>query len=160
MTSFQSRTLLGTDLAAAYAAMVDAAVTTQKYEALGNSGVEVEATQTDGGHRIHSRRTVSIDLPGFMTKILSPSNVYDQVDSWIPVDGGHDGRFEISVQGAPVHLKGAMTLRTTADGVEYVVKGDVRVSVPLVGGMAGKFAADQAAKVSAQEGEFLKVRLG
>jgi hypothetical protein len=160
MATFHTRTLLATDLATAYAAMVDPAVTAQKYESLGNTDVHVETTDGDPGHRIHARRKVVVELPGFVAKILSPNNVYDQVDTWRPGSSGHDGQFEITVNGAPVHLVGTMTLREVAGGVDYVVDGEVKVSVPLVGGMAGSFAADQAAKVSAEEGRFLKERLG
>jgi len=160
MARFHTSTLLATDLAAAYDAMVDAAVTAEKYRSLGNAAVAVETTDEGGGHRIHARRRVTLDLPGFMAKIMSPSNVYDQVDIWTPTTGGHDGRFEITVEGAPVHVHGTMRLRETADGIDYVVDGEVKVSVPLVGGMAGGFAAEQAGKVAAHEGEFLKSRLG
>lgn len=160
MAKFHAQTLLATDLATAYDAMVDAAVTKQKYESLGNTDVDVETTDEGAGHRIHARRKVSLDLPGFMTKILSPTNVYDQVDIWTPASGGHDGRFEINVEGAPVHVRGTMSLREVADGVDYGVNGEVKVSVPLVGGMAGNFAAGQAGTVAAEEGQFLKNRLG
>jgi len=40
--------------------------------------------------------------------------------------------------------------------VEYAVDGEVKVTVPFVGGMAGGFAADQATKVATEEGAFLK----
>jgi len=159
MTKFHTKTLLTTDLVKAYDTMVDEAVTAQKYESLGNTDVAVETTEQAAGHRIHARRKVALELPGFMTKIMSPTNVYDQIDIWSPVAGGHDGTFEIKVEGAPVHLKGSMTLRETPGGVEYAVDGEVKVSVPLIGGMAGGFAADQATKVSAAEGEFLQSRL-
>ncbi len=159
MAKFHTQTLLPADLAKAYDAMVDEAVTTQKYESLGNSDVHVETTEEAAGHRIHARRKVSVDLPGFMTKILSPSSVYDQVDVWNPAAGGHDGRFEIKVEGAPVHILGTMSLREVSGGVDYVVDGEVKVKVPFVGAMAGGFAADQAGKVSAEEGQFLKNRL-
>ena len=158
MTKFHTTTLLSTDLAAAYDALIDEAVTAQKYESLGNTEVTVEATEQAAGHRIHARRKVALDLPGFMTKIMSPTNVYDQVDVWTPAAGGHDGTFEIKVEGAPVHLKGSMTLREVPGGVEYAVDGDVKVTVPFVGGMAGGFAADQATKVATEEGAFLKSR--
>jgi hypothetical protein len=91
-----------------------------------------------------------------MTKLMSPSNLYDQVDTWSPGPDGHDGRFEITVEGAPVHVRGTMTLREVAGGVDYVVDGEVKVSVPFVGGMASGFAADQAGRVAVQEGQFLK----
>ena len=159
MTKFHTKTLLTTDLVKVYDAMVDEAVTAQKYESLGNTDVSVETTEQAAGHRIHARRKVALELPGFMTKIMSPTNVYDQVDIWTPVAGGYDGTFEIKVEGAPVHLKGSMTLRETPGGVEYAVDGEVKVTVPFVGGMAGGFAADQATKVSAAEGEFLQSRL-
>ena len=84
MTKFHTTTLLATDLAKAYEGMVDEAVTAQKYESLGNTEVTVETTEQAAGHRIHARRKVALDLPVFMTKIMSPTNVYDQVDVWTP----------------------------------------------------------------------------
>ncbi len=159
MTKFHTETLLATDMVKAYDAMVDQAVTAQKYESLGNTDVTVDITEQAAGHRIHARRKVALDLPGFMTKIMSPTNVYDQVDVWTPAADGHDGTFEIKVEGAPVHLKGSMTLREAPGGVQYTVDGEVKVTVPFVGGMAGGFAAEQATKVSTQEGAFLQDRL-
>ena len=156
MAKFHARTLLTTDLASAYAAMVDQALTIRKYESLGNTEVQVDITQGGPGCRIHARRRVSVDLPGFMTKLMSPTNMNDQVDTWSPGSDGHDGRFEITVEGAPVHVSGTMSLREVAGGVIYVVDGEVKVSIPFVGGMAGGFAAEQAGKVAAQEGRFLK----
>src|SRR6478609_11566682 len=156
MAKFHARTLLPTDMASAYAAMVDQALTIRKYESLGHTDVQVEIAEHDPGCRIHARRRVSVDLPGFMAKLMSPTNMYDQVDAWTPGSGGHDGRFEITVEGAPVHVSGTMSLREAAGGVDYVVDGEVKVSIPFVGGMASGFAAEQAGKVAAQEGRFLK----
>src|SRR6478752_3208368 len=156
MAKFHAQTLLPTDVASAYAAMVDQALTIRKYESLGNTDVQVEIFEHDPGCRIHARRKVSVDLPGFMAKLMSPTNMYDQVDLWTPAPGGYDGRFEITVEGAPVHVNGTMTLREVADGVSYVVDGEVKVSIPFVGGMAAGFAAEQAGKVAAEEGAFLK----
>lgn len=160
MAKFHAQTLLATDLATAYAAMADPVLTTEKYESLGNTDIHVDSAQEGPGNHIHVRRRVSVDLPGFMAKIMSPNNMYDQVDTWTPGSGGHEGRFEITVEGAPVHVRGTMGLREVADGVEYVVDGEVKVSIPFVGGMASGFAAEQAGKVAAQEGQFLKNLLG
>ncbi len=160
MAKFHAETLLTTDLASAYAAMVDQALTIRKYESLGNTEVQVDITEQAPGCRIHARRRVSVDLPGFMTRLMSPSNMYDQVDTWSPGPDGHDGRFEITVEGAPIHVSGTMSLREVAGGVDYVVDGEVKVSIPFVGGMASGFAAEQAGKVAAQEGRFLKDLLG
>ena len=160
MAKFHVETILRADLAAAHAAMVDQALTVQKYESLGNTEVQVDITEQDRGCRIHARRRVSVDLPGFMAKVMSPTNMYDQVDTWTPGPGGHDGRFEITVEGAPVQVSGTMSLREAAGGVDYVVDGAVKVSIPFVGGMASGFAAEQAGKVAAQEGQFLKELLG
>ncbi len=156
MAKFHARTLLMTDLATAYTAMVDQALTIRKYTSLGNTDVQVDITEQDPGCRIHARRRVSVDLPRFMTKLQSPTNMYDQVDTWKPGFGGHDGCFEITVEGAPIHVSGTMSLREVTGGVDYVVDGEVKVSIPFVGGMAGGFAAEQAGKVAAQEGRFLK----
>jgi hypothetical protein len=156
MAKFHVETILRADLAAAHAAMVDPATTTEKYESLGNTEVSVDCGEDGDGIRIHARRRVSVDLPGFMAKVMSPTNMYDQVDLWTPAPGGYDGRFQITVEGAPVHVNGTMTLREVADGVSYVVDGEVKVSIPFVGGMAAGFAAEQAGKVAAEEGAFLK----
>jgi hypothetical protein len=160
MARFHVETILPADLETAYAAMVDPARTTEKYQSLGNTEVTVESGADGQGIRIHARRRVSVELPGFMTKVMSPSNMYDQVDRWVPADDGYDGRFEITVEGAPVHVGGTMRLREVADGVSYVVDGEVRVSIPFIGGMAAGFAAEQAGKVAAEEGSFLKHLLG
>lgn len=160
MAKFHVETVLAADAAQAYAAMADPATTIEKYKSLGNTEVSVECRDDGPGTRIHARRRVSVDLPGFMAKVMAPTNMYDQVDEWSPAVGGYDGRFEITVEGAPVHLNGTMTLRDSADSVRYVVDGEVKVSIPFVGGMAAGFAAEQAGKVATEEGAFLKRLLG
>ncbi len=160
MARFHVETALTADMGTVWAAMVDPARTQEKYESLGNTEVSVESHDDGRGALIHARRRVSVDLPGFMTKVMSPSNMYDQVDRWTPAGGGYDGRFEITVEGAPVHVTGTMALREVPDGVTYAVDGEVKVSIPFIGGMAAGFAAEQAGKVAAEEGSFLKRLLG
>ena len=122
-------------LADVLAMLRDEAATIAKYESMGHRDVEiVECTGDDTTLRIVSSRVVDVDLPGFAKKVLKPTNTMRQTDDWHEAGGRWDGTFDVAVQGAPVHISGAMHLTTDGTTTTHAVTIDVAVKVPLVGG--------------------------
>ena len=95
-----------------------------------------------------------------MTKLMSPTNLYDQVDTWSPGSDGQDGRFEITVEGAPVHVRGTMSLREVPAASTMSSTARSRCGFRSSAVWPSGFAAEQAGRVAAQEGQFLKDLLG
>jgi len=114
----------------------DETATVARYESMGHRDVKVvELDADDDAVRVVSTRVVDVELPGFATKALKPTNTMQQTDEWHQQDDGSwSGTFGVDVQGAPVRIDGTMQLVPEADGARHTVTLDLQVKIPLVGG--------------------------
>jgi hypothetical protein len=133
----------------------------------GHTKVEiVECGQTaSGSFRIVARRTVAVDVPGVLKKVLSPANTVTQTDEWEaePIDGVLSGVWKVDIKGVPIHISGTMRLEPAASAktgkplktssVE-TIDGVVKASLPLVGGKLEKLAHGNFMEATAQEQDF------
>ena len=95
-----------------------------------------ECTVTIDG--VDETMTVTVDqkrpsdgVPGFAQKFVGDTIHIRQQEDW---SGQRDARLEVSIPGKPGHLKGTITLRPDGDGTVQKVAGDLKVSIPMVGG--------------------------
>ncbi|MFM8304885.1 MAG: DUF2505 domain-containing protein [Actinomycetota bacterium] len=143
--AFSGETIYAASVETVAALFVDPAVVAARYEAAGDRDLEILDCGPDGDDLvIHTRRTVEVEgLPGFATKVITPTNTMEQVDCWDAPDasGARQGSFTIDVKGAPVKASGTMRLEPTADGgTRHTVTGSFAVKVPLVGGRIAAWA--------------------
>lgn len=117
--------------------------TQAKYQGMGHRNVEILDCSGDGGRlRIESSRVVDIDLPGFASRVLKPTNTMHQIDEWRAAgDGGWDGTFAVEVQGSPVQLSGKMRLTPGPGTCTEDITVTVTVKVPLIGAKIADWAA-------------------
>jgi len=95
-------------------------------------------------------------IPGFLEKFLPKGGRANQTEAWGAEDGGaRRGTWKGEIPGAPATVGGTMALEPTPTGTRYVVKGEVKVHIPLVGGKAESFVADMIGKLVAQEAGLL-----
>lgn len=131
------------------------------------------AALSDGSHTI--RRNVGADgsvelvvsrklpdgVPGFLIRFLPADGRAVQTDSWGPdVGGSRRGTWRADVAGAPAKVGGTMRLEPTATGCRYLIEGEVRVGVPVIGGKAETFLADMVRRLTAKEADVLRGMLG
>ncbi len=152
---------------AVFAMFTDPEYQRQKLVDAGHTHVEiVECGPVAGGAvRIVSRRTVAVDVPGVLKKVLPSTNSVTQTDEWEaePVDGVRSGTWKVDIKGVPIHLSGTMRLEpgTSAktgkplktSSVE-AIDGVVKASLPLVGGKLEKLAYGNFMDATAQEQDF------
>src|SRR5512139_2544927 len=137
-----------------FAMLTDPEFLRAKLMLLGHRDIEIVECAPD---RIITRRTVPLDVPGFLRKVISPANTVVQTDEWGPERGGvREGRWQVDVKGVPITMSGVMWLEATGDGVVEVIQGHAKSSVPLLGGRLERFAADSTLWTLAQEHEFAK----
>jgi uncharacterized protein YndB with AHSA1/START domain len=141
---------------AVFAAMTSDAVLREKYAALGHRDVEIiEHAEREGGVRVHSRRGVPMQVPGFARRFLSPVNTVVQIDEWEAPgsDGTRHGTWRVSARGVPVQAAGTIQLSPSAGQQTVVeVRGEVTCSIPIVGGKLAAFVgADVERTVHAEE---------
>jgi hypothetical protein len=146
----------GTD--AVFAMFTDAEYQRQKLVDAGHGQVEVlECGPGEDGTtvRIVTRRTVAVDVPGVLKRVLSPTNSVTQTDEWAAEqDGGRSGTWKVDIKGVPIHLSGTMLLEAGETGSVEVISGVVKASLPLVGGKLEKLAHRNFMDSTAQEQDF------
>jgi len=95
-------------------------------------------------------------IPGFLEKFLPRGGRARQTETWSPSEGGaRRGTWQGEIPGAPAHVGGTMSLEPTATGTRYRIQGEVKVSIPLVGGKAESFVVDMITKLTKSESELL-----
>jgi hypothetical protein len=130
----------------------------QKLVDAGHTHVEiVECGPGAGGatFRIVTRRTVAVDVPGVLKRVLSPTNTVTQTDEWAAEqEGVRTGTWKVDIKGVPIHLSGTMQLVAAETGCVEAISGTAKASLPLVGGKLEKLAAGNFNDSTAQEQDF------
>ena len=116
--------------------------------------------RAEGGLLLAVSRELPGGVPGFLEKFLPKDGRVLQTDEWEPADGAtRRGTWRVEIPGAPARLGGTMRLEQVAGGSRYTIEGDVKVSVPLIGGRAERFIADMVARLAAKENDLLQSSL-
>lgn len=126
----------------------------------GSQVVRREATPS-GGVLLAVSRELPDGAPGFLSKLLPGGRVV-QTDEWVPDDGSgtRTGTWQVELAGAPARLGGTMRIEPDGTGSSYVVLGETKVSVPLIGGKAEAYIAEMVGKLGRTEGDLLTTTLG
>lgn len=145
--------------AAVFAMLTEVEFQERKCAATGAVDHEVHVEEYDDGSAvIRTRRTMPTDqVPDFVRTFVGSTLDVVQVDDWGPAgpDGARDGTAVVEIQGAPVRFAGSLTLRAGGQGSVETIDGDVKASVPLVGGRIEKAlepALKAAIRVEQREG--------
>ena len=100
-------------------------------------GYDVGIDETGGGGSlVRVDRTMPAEVPDFVKKLVGETLDVRQTEEWSAPDG--DGRrtadIRIEVVGQPARMTGVIVLEPTAEGCREVVTGQVKVSIPFLGG--------------------------
>jgi len=149
---------LNADPDAVFAMFTDPEYQRQKMVDAGHTHVEVvECGPGDVAAtvRIVTRRTVAVDVPGVLKRVLKPTNSLTQTDEWAAEqDGVRTGTWKVDIKGVPIHLSGTMHLEAGETGSVEVITGVVKASLPLIGGKLEKLAHGNFMESTAQEQDF------
>jgi hypothetical protein len=130
---------------------------------LGGKDAElVEETVTpNGGVKVVTRQRTGVELPGFAKKLIPASTTVTQTYVWEPArgDGSREGKWFAEIRGAPVSMGGPTELRAIGSGSVHVFSGEVKASVPVVGGKLESFALDNLRRDLTRAAEFTASRL-
>jgi hypothetical protein len=114
----------------------DPASHVDKFERLGHRNIEIVEQEVSEDHlRLVIARDVTVDLPGFAKKVLSPTNHLVSTDEWADQgDGTYGGGFEAVTRGAPIRITGTTHISPEgADRTVYDLTTEVAVKVPVFG---------------------------
>ncbi|GAA4357820.1 DUF2505 domain-containing protein [Angustibacter luteus] len=139
-----------------FAMLTDPDFQRQVCEATGAIDHSVDVEQAGGGATITTTRTLPADdLPDFVRKFVGSTLKVMRVDHWgaAGADGAREGTVVVEIQGAPVRLSGTIALAPDGAGTAERVDGDLKASVPLVGGKIEKAAEPAIRAAIAKEQE-------
>ena len=121
----------------------------------------VEETATEGGVRLVTRQRTGVELPGFARKLIPANTTVTQTYEWEPAgtDGARYGTWTADIKGAPVSMSGPTELRPAGTGCVHVFDGQVKASVPVVGGKLESFALDNLRRELNRTRDFTAERL-
>lgn len=98
-----------------------------------------------GGQTVITTERVlpSDDLPDFAKSLIGDTLKVVEKQSWgaAAADGSRTGTVEMAVPGAPIALKGKLSLTASGAGSTEVLDADLKASLPLIGGKIEKAAA-------------------
>ena len=161
---FRASEIYPADVETAFALLCDPEMIVARFEHAGDTDVEIQRCEPDGdGFVIESTRTVTIDVPGFARKVLSPSNQMTQVERWeAPADdGSRQGSMTVDVAGVPSRTSADYELLPTDDGgTEHTVQGEMELKIPLIGKKLGNFLSGTITDTAAADLAFVRDRLG
>lgn len=127
-----------------FAMLVDRSFQERVCEATGALRHDVQIQQESGTAVITTRRELPThDIPDYARSFVGPTLEVLRVDRWeVPdADGNRDGRVTVEIKGAPIRLNGSLSLRAdNVGGTKQVVAGDLKASIPLLGGKMEKAA--------------------
>lgn len=103
----------------------------------------------DGGVRLVMSRGLPGAIPPALAKFLPNDPRVVVTDVWSGSrGGGHDCAWTAEISGAPARIRGVQHLSPTdSGGNRHEISGEVKVSVPLIGGKAEAFIAEQVLKL-------------
>lgn len=130
---------------------------------LGGQDPEVleESHTPSGGLRVVTRLRTGVEFPGFARKIVPPDTAVTHTYEWGPplADGTVAGTWSTEIKGAPLLIGGTTAIRPEGDGAVHLYKGQIKASVPVIGGRLEVFALDNLRRDLAHSARFIADRL-
>jgi hypothetical protein len=127
-----------------FAMIRDAAFQERKCVASGALQHEVQIEERDdGGAVITTHRTMPTDgVPDSMKSFVGNTLTVVQSDEWAAPapDGDRHGTAVVRISGAPVAFTATLLLTANAAGARQTISGDLKASVPVIGGRIEKAA--------------------
>jgi hypothetical protein len=142
--------------AAVFAMFCDQDFIRSKYDALGYPKHELVELETSAdGARVKTRRWVPANVPGFAKRLFGETTEMVQTDTYGPeTDGVRHGTWTIEVPGKPVKASGSIRLEAANNGSLVTIDGELKASVPLIGGKIESWAGGEAADTLRKEHEY------
>jgi len=130
-----------------FAMMTDKAFREDVCQATGALSWSVEidpaGTGDDAGASVTVRRVMPAEVPDMVKRLVGETIEIVQSEQWEPRADGASRHAEllVEVSGQPARLLGSATIEPDGTAAVLTVDGDIKVSIPLVGGKLEKEVA-------------------
>lgn len=129
---------------AVFAMLTDAAFQERKCLDAGAVSHDTVITPEGSGARIVTHRELPThDLPDFAKSIVGSKLAVTETYAWGPAaaDTSRVGDLTVQVSGAPVVMRAKVALVPNGGGTRMQIDGDLKASIPLLGGKVEKASA-------------------
>ncbi|MCP2249871.1 DUF2505 domain-containing protein [Lentzea aerocolonigenes] len=135
-----------------FGALVDETYLRDRLTEIGGTNAElVMFTTTEVRTSYQLKQGVPAEhLPSMAKSLLGGDLVIQRIENWAALAG----TVEVTLNGVPGRLDGAFTITDNGSGSKLTLTGEVKVSIPLMGGKLEKLIAEQVAVLLDKESEF------
>lgn len=125
----------GADVEAVYGLLADQAFRTESCANQGATDYEVTVEAQGEGATVTIVRTQDADMPDFVKKLTGSTVKVKQTEVWSAPDqeGNRTATVKVSIIGQPAEMTGTAKLFAKDGGSDFVIDGDVKVSIPFIG---------------------------
>lgn len=155
-TSLEHRSAFPTPAGKVHSTLVDEAFLRARLRAIGGKGAALLDHKRSGDEVAFTLRQ-GVDaarLPSAARSLLRGDLIVEREERWRPDGDRYAATTKVTINGVPGDLRGQSRLGDQRDGSLLVVRAEVRVSIPLVGGKLEKVVAEQVTKLLTIESEF------
>jgi uncharacterized protein DUF2505 len=137
-----------------FTALVDETYLRDRLAALGGTDARLVSFSKDDGRTSYQlKQGVSAEhLPSVAKGLLGGDLVIHRTEVW--TEAGTTGTVEVTLNGVPGRLDGTIVLSEHQGGSRSTLTGQVKVSIPLMGGKLEAMIAEQVVKLLDKENEF------
>ncbi len=115
--------------------------------------------QADGTIKLTIVRTLPADMPSFARSIVGDTLTVTEHQLWNQATAtGCDGSFDVQFS-APLTFIGTVSMNFDGSSTTVVTAGDIKASVPFVGGKVERLALDQTQRYLHKEEKFARTWL-
>lgn len=131
------------DPASVRAMLTDDAYARLRAERTGAISVDVSIEdQSDGGVTVTIARALPADVPSFAKSFVGETLKVDETYAWPASSDGTGSASFSAAFSAPITFRGHVTIEADGDGTVVRTHGEIKASVPLVGGKVEGFAKE------------------
>lgn len=133
--------------------LLDPAVLDRVMLESGSLEAQVQVSRTAGHATIHITRSFEQDWPALVSALVGKRLSIEEQRVWQQASAdSYNGTLQLRGVGLPIEMTATMSLGPDADGVTMLrIDGQVKASVPLIGGAVAGLAAEQISKGIAHE---------
>lgn len=135
-----------------FSTLVDEAFLTARLRDIGGKSAALLDHETSGDVAAYRLRQ-GVDasrLPGAVRSIVNGDLIVEREERW----RGFESAGRATINGVPAQISSRGLLTARGDGSELLIRAEVKVSIPLVGGKIEKVVAEQVTKLLAAEAEY------
>lgn len=143
-------------LAEVFRALSDKDALQARLDAIGGINARVNAYSHQGDEwRFQLYQGVGSDkLPSFVRMLHSGDLVVDREQTWTKTGPGYTGTVKATVGGIPGEITAHTALASEGGKTVLRTDGEVKISIPLVGGRVEGFVAGEVTKLLQNEADF------